>query len=197
MSCALEPRSAMSRAAVSIALAALATLPACGRIYFDVLSDAGDPTGDGGSGSGGGGGTGSGSGGTGANACMPGSSTSCLAGSFTLSTLNSPSTTGTTGDDADNTSGSCGGAGAHEHTVQFLVMQSGLYTFRVENTDFAIVLYIRDDSCTGTELACTTMPAGSTTDIALGLSAGQRVVAFVDGDNGECGSFTLRAGTNL
>ena len=93
---------------------------------------------------------------------------------------------------------SCGGAGAEEQTTQFLVMQSATYIFTTRGSNFDTVIYARDVNCTGVELGCNDdeVPGTKTSKLTLTLTAGQRIVLFVDGMSGQCGNYMLAAGLN-
>ncbi len=164
----------------------------CGRINFDPLGGGDGGPGDGRPGDGGG----IDAPGAGV-ACVGTATPNCPATATTLSILGTHSSGGPSDNRGDGFSGSCGGAGADEQTIQFLVQQSGTFKFTTRNSDYDTVLYVRDGSCTGPELACNDNTGDLfTSEIQLTLTAGQTVIVFVDGANGLCGNFMLRAGVN-
>jgi hypothetical protein len=171
---------------------------ACGRINFDPLGGDDQPGGgDGGPNDGklgdGGGGIDSAPG----TACVGTATPNCPTAGGLLSLANTTSMGGPTDNNGDGLSGSCGGAGADERTVQYLVQQAGTYVFTTRDSDYDTVLYIRDGDCTGAELACNdNFGALFTSQVTLTLAAGQTIIAIVDGANGLCGTYSLRAGTN-
>lgn len=56
------------------------------------------------------------------------------------------------------------------------------------------MLYAQD-TCAGTELACNDDESGTikTSKLTLALTAGQNILFVIDGANGQCGTYSLRA----
>ena len=167
----------------------------CGRINFDPLGGGGGDGGpnDGKLGDGNGGVDGTGPG----VACVAGANPSCPMSGGTLSIIGNSSASGQSTNRGDGMWGSCGGAGADEHTLRYVVQQTGTYVFTTRGSNYDTVLYIRDGGCAGPELACNNN-FGSlfTSQITLNLTAGQNVVAIIDGADGRCGNFSFGAGVN-
>jgi hypothetical protein len=187
----------MAVVCLRLSLVAILLACGCGRINFDPLGGGGAGDGgpsDGKLGDGGGGGID----GTGPGvACVGTATPSCPATAASLNLVGTHMSSGASDNRGDGLAGSCGGAGSHEQTVQFLITQTGTFVFTTRGSNYDTVLYIRDGSCTGPELACNdNFGASFTSEVSLALTAGQSVIAIVDGANGVCGDFELRAGTN-
>lgn len=169
----------------------------CGRINFDPIGGDDQAGGDGGPKDGK---IGDGNGGIDAGpgiACVGTATPNCPVTATTLSIFGTHSSGGPSDNRGDGFSGSCGGAGSDEQTVEFIVQQAGTFKFTTRNSDYDTVLYIRDGNCNGPELACNdNFGSLFTSEVQLTLAAGQHVIAFVDGANGLCGTFSFRAGVN-
>lgn len=147
----------------------LVVLAACGRIGFDPLGGAvGDDVA-------------SDAGGDGARAidapitCTP--VTSCPEGSLSVDETSSVGDGNTISADR-GLAGSCGGAAGAETTWQLTTAGTGTYTISATSAA-SVVLYVRDQCCTGPELGCSAMP--TTMPIAIPLDDGHRVVIIADG----------------
>jgi outer membrane protein assembly factor BamB len=91
-------------------------------------------------------------------------------------------------------SASCGGGGNEAPDRSFLYNppETGLYRIDTEGSDFDTILYVRDASCTGVELACSDDRPGSLASEAnVHLQAGRSYVIVVDGFARSSGSFQL------
>ena len=108
-------------------------------------------------------------------------------GSTVPQTISGDTTTG------DNTvTGSCGGGAANDDAYSFTAPNNGIFTFDTAGSSIDTVLYLRDGDCNGPELACNDDVGGglTTSVVSLAMTAGQSVVAVVDG-NTEDGPYTL------
>ncbi len=86
------------------------------------------------------------------------------------------------------------GSAAGELVYRWTAPATGTYRFSTLGSRFNTLLYVREGSCTGAELACTDDGgAGSVwaEAIALDLTAGQVVFVVVDGAGGAAGSTVL------
>jgi hypothetical protein len=90
---------------------------------------------------------------------------------------------GTTTDAASIDRGSCGGAGAPERTFRWSAPTTGTYAISTFGSSFDTVLYVRDGTCEGAELACNddAVEKGWSSQVEVTLVAGQSVVIVVDG----------------
>lgn len=97
--------------------------------------------------------------------------------------------TNTTGSDF---MGSCGGLNTNDAAYQWIVPFSDFFVIDTEGSDFDTVLYLLDDTCDGTELACNDNVDGSAhSEIVASFEEGQQVVVVVDGAAGESGNAVL------
>jgi hypothetical protein len=95
----------------------------------------------------------------------------------------------------DETQGSCdfGYFDATDVQISFTAPVEASYVFQLAtDTEFDTVLYVLD-ACGGAELGCADF-WGTGELLALRLSAGQQVVAVVDGSQGQSGAFELVVG---
>jgi len=102
-------------------------------------------------------------------------------------------------------SGTCGGAGAPEKVFSWTPTRSGVATLQTcstTQTTYDTVLYLRDTTCAGAELACNddTAGCGTTTDVSNPhrgskvtptVTAGHTYIVVVDGYGANSGSFSL------
>jgi hypothetical protein len=89
---------------------------------------------------------------------------------------------------------SCGGGGnsAPEASFRFTAPASGSYQIGTLGSAFDTVLYVRDGTCSGAQLACNDDANGTVQSlVSVPLSAGQSVVIVVDGYGTGSGAFTL------
>jgi hypothetical protein len=89
---------------------------------------------------------------------------------------------------------SCGGGGNNAPDVSFLFTApaSGTYQIDTAGSAFDTVLYVRDGTCSGTQLACNDDANGTLQSlVSISLSAGQSVVIVVDGYSTRSGAFAL------
>ena len=88
---------------------------------------------------------------------------------------------------------SCGdSAAAPEKTFIWMPAKSGLAVFSTCGSTLDTVLYVRQDSCGGTELACNDDACGVASRITQSVTAGRTYVVVVDGFGaGPGGAFTL------
>lgn len=88
--------------------------------------------------------------------------------------------------------GSCGGEEAPEFAFAWTAPAAGMYTIHTTDSDFDTVLYVRDGSCVGEELACDDDGGPSTQSLlTVTLAAGQDIVIFADGYSANSGSIVL------
>ena len=110
-------------------------------------------------------------------------------GSSLGSTIASGSTTG----QGDELAGSCGGEGSPDVTFSWVAPAEDRYTFDLTGSDrnFDTVLYVLDEGCLGTEMACNDDASDVQSAAQVDLVAGQRVTVVVDGVRGNHGGFEL------
>lgn len=87
--------------------------------------------------------------------------------------------------------GSCGGASAAEKTFLYTAPATGTYSIDTGGSAFDTVLYVREGSCSGTELACNDDANGVSSRVTVSLAAGERVAIVVDGFDTMNGPFAL------
>lgn len=89
-------------------------------------------------------------------------------------------------------SGSCGGASAAEKTFRYTAPLAGTYSIDTFGSSIDTILYVRNVTCAGAELACNddATPDGSS-QVSVTLTAGQAVVIVVDGYGTLGGNFQL------
>ncbi|MFH1807867.1 MAG: vWA domain-containing protein [Pseudomonadota bacterium] len=80
-------------------------------------------------------------------------------------------------------SGSCGGSSSAEAVFTWTAPSSASFTFSTEQNSYDTVLYIRDSSCTGSELGCNDNVSASvlSSTLTLYLYQDDIVTIFVDG----------------
>ena len=103
-------------------------------------------------------------------------------------------TPGSTDGALNDASSPCGGGLALERTFLYTAPVTATYTIDTVGSAFDTVLYVRDGSCFGLELACNDDAfdaSTNTSQVTLLLSAGQSIVIFVDGFGPMTGRFTL------
>ncbi|MBI3785151.1 MAG: hypothetical protein HY270_17305 [Deltaproteobacteria bacterium] len=102
---------------------------------------------------------------------------------------------GSTVGQANNSGGaSCGegGTNAPEATFRWTAPASGTYVIDTVGSNFDTILYVRDATCSGVELACDDDSAGDQkSSVTLNLTAGQTVVIAVDGFRASAGDYSL------
>ncbi len=104
------------------------------------------------------------------------------------------SVSGSTAGRANALSGaSCGGGGgAPDYAYQWAAPSAGTYTIDTFGSSFDTVLYVRNASCGGTELACNDDAGGTNqSQVAVTLAAGQTIVIVVDGYGAASGNYSL------
>ncbi|HMI92599.1 MAG TPA: hypothetical protein VK509_14590 [Polyangiales bacterium] len=94
-------------------------------------------------------------------------------------------------EDADQ--GSCGGGGSPEAIVEWIAPENDYWQLDTVGSTYDTVLYARDCSCDGTELACNDDAAGSASAIVLHAQRGQRFAIGLDGKAGASGKAVLNA----
>lgn len=100
----------------------------------------------------------------------------------------SVSVTATTSGFTSDYSGSCGGDGTPEFVLQLDVTGFGFYDLSTAGSDFDNVLYVRSDTCSGTETACQNAVAGPGGEsLTLTPAHAGTFYVFVDGAPGVCG----------
>lgn len=103
-----------------------------------------------------------------------------------------PLTDGGSSSGVSTQEGSCGGESAPELVFGWTAPQAGTYTIHTTGSDFDTVLYVRDGSCVGEELACDDDGGPSTQSLlTVTLAAGQDIVIFADGYSANSGSIVL------
>jgi hypothetical protein len=89
--------------------------------------------------------------------------------------------------------GSCGGGSAPDASFSWTAPATAAYLFDTAGSEFDTVLYLRDGGCDGPEIACND-DASATENrgrVIVALTAGQTVVATVDGKGSASGDFEL------
>ncbi|WP_437600518.1 MXAN_6577-like cysteine-rich protein [Sorangium sp. So ce590] len=87
---------------------------------------------------------------------------------------------------------SCGSLDTPDASYTFTAPHAGRYIFDTAGSSYDTVLELRNGTCTGSVISCNdNISAGTTSRIVTNLTAGQTVVAIVDGVAGESGPFTL------
>ena len=96
---------------------------------------------------------------------------------------------------ADDSAGSCGGTGSSEAVVEWIAPASDYFVLDTQGSDFDTVLYARDCSCDGVELACNNNASQSDaySEIVAHFDKGQRVALVVDGNAGSSGHAVINA----
>jgi uncharacterized protein YkwD len=85
-----------------------------------------------------------------------------------------------------------GGDNAPQATFSFKAPIAGKYRISTAGSAFDTILYVREDSCTGEELACNDDQGDLKTSlVSLELQANQTVIVVVDGWDTEQGAFQL------
>jgi hypothetical protein len=119
--------------------------------------------------------------------CAPSCVTTDLASAMGFSVAR-----GTTVGTGDDLMGSCGSSTGPDLAFTWTAPISATYVFDTIDSVYDTVLYVRDVSCTGRELACDDDAAGMLQSrVMLDLRAGQVVVIVVDGFGGAEGEFEL------
>mgnify|MGYP005839706793 CR=1 FL=1 len=87
---------------------------------------------------------------------------------------------------------SCGGTNAPDYAYQWTAPSAGTYTIDTFGSSFDTVLYVRDASCGGDELACNDDAGGTyQSQVTVTLAAAQTIVIVVDGYDTASGSYSL------
>ncbi|WP_437636264.1 MXAN_6577-like cysteine-rich protein [Sorangium sp. So ce854] len=87
---------------------------------------------------------------------------------------------------------SCGSVDTPDASYTFTAPRAGRYIFDTAGSAYDTVLELRSGSCTGSVIACNDNTGDAEQSRAVAtLSAGQTVVAIVDGIDGDSGPFTL------
>jgi hypothetical protein len=99
---------------------------------------------------------------------------------------------GSTTDGPDYGRGSCGSDMIPQRSFRYTAPVTGFYTFDTDGSALDTVLYVRDRSCSGPELACNddAVGLGTASRVTLSLTAGEPVIVFVGGFS-DSGDFTL------
>jgi hypothetical protein len=99
---------------------------------------------------------------------------------------------GNTFGELDDFVGSCGGDGSPDVGYTFTAPAAGSYTFDTHGSQLDTVIYVLDDECTGTELACNDDGDGLQSALTVDLAADQTVTVIVDGNDAAGLPFSLR-----
>ncbi|WP_437999165.1 MXAN_6577-like cysteine-rich protein [Sorangium sp. So ce185] len=87
---------------------------------------------------------------------------------------------------------SCGSLDTPDASYAFTAPHAGRFIFDTTGSSFDTVLELRSGTCTGSMISCNNNNASEKTSrVVANLTAGQTVVAIVDGAEGEYGPFTL------
>ena len=87
---------------------------------------------------------------------------------------------GSNGSGTTTETGTCGGSG-REVLFRYVAPRTGIYVFDTIDSTYDTVLYLRQTSCTGAELACDDDGGtGTTSRISVSLAAGATVYIFLD-----------------
>ncbi|KYF65927.1 MXAN_6577-like cysteine-rich protein [Sorangium cellulosum] len=86
----------------------------------------------------------------------------------------------------------CGSIDTPDASYTFTAPRAGRYIFDTAGSSFNTVLELRNGTCAGSMIACSDNNADTEQSrVVTSLSAGQTVVAIVDGFDGDSGPFTL------
>lgn len=110
------------------------------------------------------------------------------------SAVGTPAITGSTDGSDNDLGGSCGGSGSVDEALEWVAPESGTVTIDTFGTDFDTVLYVLEESCTGTELACNDDAIdapGFESQVTLDVTQGETLIIVVDAWAGEQGPFEL------
>ena len=124
--------------------------------------------------------------------------TSVPCAAATLGSTFPVSVSGTTAGRMNSMNGaSCGGGGnAPDVTYQWTARAAGTYTIDTIGSSYDTVLYVRNATCGGTQLACDDDSGGNLTSrVSVTLSAGQTIVVVVDGFGSASGNYNLHITT--
>ena len=116
----------------------------------------------------------------------PGTCTIRSAGSTVGPSVFSGATAGTSAQ-----GGTCGGTSAPEDVYDWTAPSGGSFTIDTIGSSYDTVLYVRSDSCTGTELACNDDASGVQSSVVVSASAGQHLFIVVDGFSSSSGSYIV------
>jgi hypothetical protein len=106
----------------------------------------------------------------------------------------SPQTaTGSTFGQANTSTGACATSTSPDVAYSFTAPSNGTYTFDTNGSAFDTVLYVKDGSCTGAEIACDDDSGNGTQSVVqVSLNPNETVVIYVDGfGTNSSGNYTL------
>ena len=112
-------------------------------------------------------------------------------GSIDLGSTFPTTVTGTTSGSPNQFSGTCGGNLSAEKSYTWTAPSDGTYVFDTIGSSYDSVLYLRNGTCAGSEIACNDDAVGVDSQITLAMTTGQKVIIFVDGYNGQGGNYNL------
>jgi len=84
--------------------------------------------------------------------------------------------------------GTCGGANGPEHMYTWQAPAAGSYKFSTAGSTVDTVLYVRASDINGSQLACNDNSTGTTSEVNVSLTAGQKVFVGLDSQSLTSGS---------
>ncbi len=102
-------------------------------------------------------------------------------------------TSGSTTTETNDQSGSCGGDSAPEAIIIWYPSSAGTWTIDTIGSDYDTLLYVREGTCSGAELACNDDSSGTQSAVTITVTASAPYYIFVDGFSSNSGSFMLNA----
>ncbi|WP_438007899.1 MXAN_6577-like cysteine-rich protein [Sorangium sp. So ce321] len=93
---------------------------------------------------------------------------------------------------SDAVAPSCGSIDTPDSSYTFTAPRAGRYIFDTYGSSYDTILELRSGTCSGSVISCSDdVAAGEQSRVIANLTAGQTVVAIVDGVDGAAGPFTL------
>jgi hypothetical protein len=103
-----------------------------------------------------------------------------------------PVAAGTTEGAPDRLTGACGSNDGPERTFRWTAPRAGRWLWDTAGSGYDTLLFIRDASCDGEEIACNDDGAADlSSQVSVELDAGQTIVVVVTGWANERGEFLL------
>jgi hypothetical protein len=108
--------------------------------------------------------------------------------------LGKPIATGSTVNRSDTTRGTCVSGIGNDIAFDWVAPYSDWYSINTTGSTFDTVLYLRDGTCSGTELACNdNANGGAQSEILYQFTENQRVAIYVDGRANDKGNVVVNA----
>ncbi|WP_437677560.1 MXAN_6577-like cysteine-rich protein [Sorangium sp. So ce131] len=100
--------------------------------------------------------------------------------------------TGSTVGQPELVSPACGSSSAPEVVYSFTAPENGTYIFDTSGSSFNTILQVFDGTCGGRSLGCNDDSGGPQSRVHVDLTAGQTVLAVVDGQSSNAGDYVLK-----